>query len=119
MCCLHRQSLFKRNAAAIIIIIVLVLVSVLVAKWKDAKNITIIMYIDLELQSSLQPFVRFDWRLIAERGLRCYGHFHRLRNDAKTVASCELNFLLKARTFSTLFLRPKSRLSFWTKNKPD
>lgn len=55
------------------------------------------MYIDLELQSSLQPFVQFDWRLIAERGLRCYGHFHRPRNDAKTVASCELNFLRKAR----------------------
>lgn len=55
------------------------------------------MYIDLELQSNLQPYVLFDWRLIAERGLRCYGHFHRFKRDAKTVASCELNFLKKAR----------------------
>lgn len=62
----------------------------------------IIMYIDIELQSNLQPYVLFDWRLIAERGLRCYGHFHRLHEESKTVASCEISFLIKAsrHTFS-------------------
>lgn len=57
----------------------------------DAK-----MYIDLELQSELQPYVSFDWRLIAERGLRCYGHFHLPIRESKTVASCEISFLVKA-----------------------
>lgn len=54
------------------------------------------MYIDIGLQSKLQPYVLFDWRLIAERGLRCYGHFHRLKEESKTVASCEISFLIKA-----------------------
>lgn len=54
------------------------------------------MYIDLTPQSKLQPYVCFDWRLVAERGLRCYGHFHESQNESKTVASCELAFLLKA-----------------------
>ena len=54
------------------------------------------MYIDLETQNKLQPYVQFDWRLIAERGLRCYGHFHDCNRDSKTVASCEINFLLTA-----------------------
>lgn len=57
------------------------------------------MYIDTEIQSKLQPYVLFDWRLIAERGLRCYGHFHRWPNSGllnNTVASCEIGFLIKA-----------------------
>lgn len=56
------------------------------------------MYIDLEVQNKLQPYVKFDWRLVAERGLRCYGHFHHQALGAGvSVADCELSFLLKAR----------------------
>lgn len=54
------------------------------------------MYIDLELNSKLQPYVLFDWRFIAERGLRCYGHFHAPQNESKSVATCEISFLIKA-----------------------
>lgn len=53
------------------------------------------MYIDTEPQNKLQPYVLFDWRLIAERGLRCYGHLHAL-DSSKSVASCEIGFLIKA-----------------------
>lgn len=53
------------------------------------------MYIDLKLQNKLQPYVMFDWRLVAERGLRRYGHFHS-EAEPKTVASCEVAFLSKA-----------------------
>lgn len=59
------------------------------------------MYIDLEPQSKLQPYVQFDWRLIAERGLRCYGHFHNQSREMRTVASCEICFLIKARSVTT------------------
>lgn len=54
------------------------------------------MYIELESQSRLQPYVSFDWRLVAERGLRCYGHFHEPRRESKSVATCEIGFLQKA-----------------------
>lgn len=55
------------------------------------------MYIDLEQNSKLQPYVLFDWRFIAERGLRCYRHCHVLQKESKSVATCEISFLIKAR----------------------
>lgn len=59
------------------------------------------MYIDLGRQSGLQPFVSSDWRLVAERGLRCFGHMHSPASDCKTVAACEIGFLLEARRATT------------------
>lgn len=53
------------------------------------------MYIDMESNSLLQPYVEFDWRLIAERGLSFYRHYHRFEVECKTVASCEILFLMK------------------------
>lgn len=56
-----------------------------------------IMYFDLVTQKRLQPDVLFDWRLVAERGLQCYDHIHKLNNyGAKKIASCEISFLTKA-----------------------
>ena len=55
------------------------------------------MYMELDARSSLQPYVRFDWRLVAERGLRCYGHLHAngSSKSGRSPAACELAFLLK------------------------
>ena len=62
------------------------------------------MYFDLGVESNLQPYVSFDWRLVAERGLRCYGHFHSKNNELKTVAACEIGFLIKAHNHSMKFI---------------
>lgn len=72
------------------------------------------MYIDLELENQLQPYVKFDWRLVAERGLRCYGHLHQLFKESRSVASCEICFLIKASR-----LPGKKQLPFTTRQSND
>lgn len=74
----------------------------------------VIMYVDLEAPSRLRAHVRFDWRLVAERGLRRFGHIHGWPNTL-LAGLCELNFLssssAKARFFSRLDRKQASQTS--------
>lgn len=92
-------------------LLVLVTCVRLVFNLNTRQGASVKMYIDLESRSKLQPYVEFDWRLVAERGLRCYGHFHNRTQDLNSVATCEISFLQKARLFRF------SQLPIWSTTK--